>query len=128
MLPLLIDGSPAHTMVPLMLFGGAVPGANVMLSPWDATKYAVDAFASSPSSLGTVQVWPLRWTTTTWYWPAGMRGSGERSLARSAKGSMRTSIESWATGGAAGARFTSPGRTGVGIVRQGTMASWPPPI
>src|SRR5207248_4970039 len=105
MLPLLTDESPAHTTVPLALFGGSTPRANVTLSPCDAAKYAVDAFASSPSWLGTVQVWPLRWTTTTWYLPAGIRGSDERSAA-SARGSTRTSIDSRAIGGAPAARLT----------------------
>ena len=35
MLPLLIDGSPTHTTVPLTLFGKGAPDANAMLSPCD---------------------------------------------------------------------------------------------
>ena len=61
MLPLLIDGSPLHTTLPLMLFGAsATCASNVTDCPCDSTWNCV------PREFGSVQTWPVFSITTTW--------------------------------------------------------------
>src|ERR1051325_2061819 len=99
MLPLLTAGSPRNETVPLRVFAGAAAdGANVTDCACEAADQLLPAFAASPSSFGRVQNCPLRWTTTTWYLPAGICGSGERSRPLSAIGSTRTSSVSLGKG------------------------------
>ena len=122
MLPLAVEVPPVQTTVPLRLFAGRVP-SGAMVTPWacEAAKYGVPALAGSPSWLGSVQNCPLRWMTTSWYSPAGIRASGRRSAPR-AKGSTITSSRSCATGGAPGARFSKAGSTDSETAWQGMIA------
>src|ERR1700682_4007304 len=123
MFPLLMEGSPRHATTPLMLLAGNVDcGAMVITWACDGAKSGV---AGSPSVFGTVQAWPLRSMTTTWYVPCGIEGSGVRSLAARAQGWTSTSSVSRATGVAPGGRPTSAGNTGRELTRQGTIAAAP---
>src|SRR6267142_5361752 len=126
MFPLLIEGSPRHATTPLrLLAGNGDCGATVTIWACDGAKSGVPAAAGSPSGFGSVQAWPLRSMTTTWYVPGGIEGSGARSMAATAHGWTSTSSVSRATGVAPGGRLTSAGSRGRELTRQGTIAAEP---